>query len=279
VSNAVLSTATLNGLISGNLIGAPSSLPTNYNLITGYIVGPYVNLTNANVYNSNFTNANILGATVNNINLSNATLNGLINGQLTGIPFELPTNFTTISGYIIGPGVNLSNAALTGADLTNANIYGATITSASMSGTNLSGLISGALIGTPNILPSNYSTISGYIIGPFVDLTEANLINSDLTNSNIYGSTITDADLSDATLDGLISGSLDGTTTLLPTDYEIILEYIVGPFVNLTSSDLDNGDLKHQIDFRSVYATLLQQKMSFDYTKIGINNKPLEGLF
>jgi uncharacterized protein (DUF1501 family) len=52
---------------------------------------------------------------------------------------------------------------------------------------------------------------------------------------------------------------------------------IIGNNPNL--SDLDNGDLKHQIDFRSVYATLLQQKMSFDYTKIGIKNKPLEGLF
>lgn len=52
---------------------------------------------------------------------------------------------------------------------------------------------------------------------------------------------------------------------------------IIGNNPNL--SDLDNGDLKHQIDFRSVYATLLKQKMNFDYTKIGITNKPLEGLF
>ncbi|WP_298394973.1 DUF1501 domain-containing protein [Flavobacterium sp.] len=52
---------------------------------------------------------------------------------------------------------------------------------------------------------------------------------------------------------------------------------IIGNNPNL--SDLDNGDLKHQIDFRSVYATLLKQKMNFDYTKIGIANKPLEGLF
>ncbi|WP_298120047.1 DUF1501 domain-containing protein [Flavobacterium sp.] len=52
---------------------------------------------------------------------------------------------------------------------------------------------------------------------------------------------------------------------------------IVGQNPNL--SDLDNGDLKHQIDFRSVYASLLKEKMSFDYSKIGISNKPLEGIF
>ena len=52
---------------------------------------------------------------------------------------------------------------------------------------------------------------------------------------------------------------------------------ILGNNPNL--ADLDNGDLKHQIDFRSVYASLLQQKMGFDYSKIGIKNNPVAGLF
>jgi uncharacterized protein (DUF1501 family) len=52
---------------------------------------------------------------------------------------------------------------------------------------------------------------------------------------------------------------------------------IIGRNPNL--SDLDNGDLKHEIDFRSVYASLLQNKLNFDSTKIGIRNKALEGLF
>lgn len=52
---------------------------------------------------------------------------------------------------------------------------------------------------------------------------------------------------------------------------------IIGNNPNL--ADLDNGDLKHEIDFRSVYASLLQEKLSFDYSKIGIKNKALSGLF
>jgi uncharacterized protein (DUF1501 family) len=52
---------------------------------------------------------------------------------------------------------------------------------------------------------------------------------------------------------------------------------VLGKNPNL--SDLDNGDLKYEIDFRSVYATLLKQKMNFDYTKIGINNTIISGLF
>ena len=52
---------------------------------------------------------------------------------------------------------------------------------------------------------------------------------------------------------------------------------IIGNNPNL--SDLENGDLKHEIDFRSVYASILQNKLNFDSTKIGIRNKALEGLF
>jgi uncharacterized protein (DUF1501 family) len=52
---------------------------------------------------------------------------------------------------------------------------------------------------------------------------------------------------------------------------------ILGKNPNL--ADLDNGDLKYEIDFRSVYASLLKEKMNFDYSKIGIANKPVSGLF
>jgi len=52
---------------------------------------------------------------------------------------------------------------------------------------------------------------------------------------------------------------------------------IIGNNPNLFN--LDNGDLKHEIDFRSVYASLLENKLNFDAAKIGIKNKALKGLF
>lgn len=52
---------------------------------------------------------------------------------------------------------------------------------------------------------------------------------------------------------------------------------VIGNNPNLV--DLDEGDLKYEIDFRSVYASLLNTKMNFDATKIGIINKPLNGIF
>lgn len=48
---------------------------------------------------------------------------------------------------------------------------------------------------------------------------------------------------------------------------------------NPNLSDLDGGDLKYQIDFRSVYASLLNHKLEFDYQSIGITSKPINGLF
>jgi uncharacterized protein (DUF1501 family) len=52
---------------------------------------------------------------------------------------------------------------------------------------------------------------------------------------------------------------------------------VLGKNPNL--SDLDNGDLKHEIDFRSVYASILESKLNFNPTQIGIKNKILEGIF
>lgn len=52
---------------------------------------------------------------------------------------------------------------------------------------------------------------------------------------------------------------------------------VIGSNPNLT--DLDNGDLKHEIHFRSVYATLLEQKLGFDARQIGITQQSIKGVF
>jgi uncharacterized protein (DUF1501 family) len=52
---------------------------------------------------------------------------------------------------------------------------------------------------------------------------------------------------------------------------------VIGSNPNL--ADLYQGDLKHQIDFRSVYANLLQNKLDLNPTSIGIKNPVLNGLF
>ena len=48
---------------------------------------------------------------------------------------------------------------------------------------------------------------------------------------------------------------------------------------NPNLSDLVNGDLKHQFDFRSLYATILSQKLGVDPSKAGISQEILRGVF
>lgn len=52
----------------------------------------------------------------------------------------------------------------------------------------------------------------------------------------------------------------------------------IGNNPNLTDFD-SNGDLMHETDFRSVYASLLQDKFSFNPKLIGISNTPVTGIF
>ena len=52
---------------------------------------------------------------------------------------------------------------------------------------------------------------------------------------------------------------------------------VIGQNPNL--SDLQQGDLKHEIDFRSVYATLLRKKLNFEASAIGITNPIIQNLF
>lgn len=53
---------------------------------------------------------------------------------------------------------------------------------------------------------------------------------------------------------------------------------VIGQNPDLATLD-ENQNLIHQIDFRSVYAALLKQKLNFDPAKIGIKNPALTGLF
>ena len=52
---------------------------------------------------------------------------------------------------------------------------------------------------------------------------------------------------------------------------------VIGSNPNLET--LNKGDLIHEIDFRSVYTTLLKQKFNFDAQSININQSAISGLF
>ena len=147
---------------------------------------------------------------------------------------------------------NLTNVVLTSANLTNVNLSGSTLTNANLSGTTLIGLITGSIIGTPLNIPTNYRLLSGFIVGPSVNLTNKDLSNINLSNINLNnsklisanltnvvltGSTLTSVDLSNTILIDLITGNIVGIPINIPNNYKLLNGYIIGPSVKLINSN------------------------------------------
>jgi len=235
LTNTILTAATLTGVSSGGIDGTPSDLPTNWQLTEGYLIGPEANLTNANLIYANLTDANLT-----NTILTGAILTGVRSGGITGNPSALPTNWQLTQGYLIGPGANLTGAALTGADLTNtiltnADLTGATLTNTILTAATLTGVRSGGITGNPSNLPPNWQLTQGYLIGP-----GANLTGAALTGANLTGAALTDANLTDATL---LAATL--TNTIL-TGANLTGAALTGAALtgaDLTNTILTNADL------------------------------------
>jgi len=234
-----LSGCTLTGVISGGITGMPSALPASWYLISGYLVGPGANLTNAVLQNAN----------ISNINLTGAILTGVTSGGLYGFNYTLPTNYQFYNGYIIGPGVNLTDVNLSGCVL-----------STNISTTTLTRVVSGNITGTPLGLPTGWQLAGGYLIGPSANLTGANLSNITLqSTTNFTGCVIS----------GITSGKIIGNPLGLSTlNAAIINGYLVGPGVNLTNAIINSVNLSN-IDLTDAILTGIST-YSLSGTPIGL---------
>ena len=220
-------------------------------------------------------------------NLNNAVLTDVRSGGINGSPIALPSNWQLASGYLIGPGADLSSAILSYENLTDANLTGATLNGARLVGANLTGanlagadlgietwtnwktvltganltdVISGGITGSPSALPDNWQLASGYLIGPraYLDganLTGANLSDVNLANANLHKAALDDADLgganlTDANLSGVSSGGITGNPGSLPATWQLISGYLIGPGANLGGADLSGANLyKADLDY------------------------------
>ena len=221
LDNVDLSQANMNGTFlvrasSQAVTGTPAVFPTGFGVAQGYLVGPSVDLTNANLAGANLTNADLLdsvltGASLNGTSLSGADLAGATSGGIVGRPTSLPNPWLLAKGYLIGPSAslvhaNLTGANLTGADLTQANLTDAILTNANLTSATfefaaLTGVISGGVNGTQIGLYDSWSVVSGYLIGP-----GANLEGAQLSGSDMFGNDLDNADLSNANLSGVNLG-------------------------------------------------------------------------
>jgi uncharacterized protein YjbI with pentapeptide repeats/alpha-tubulin suppressor-like RCC1 family protein len=261
ITSVNFTNAIIRGITTGGLIGtSTATLPSSdyYFKASGstaglagndaYIIGPYVRIT---------------GMDLSNVDISNipaASFTGLITGSLinTGTAV-LPSGYVFRAGYIVGNGVSLVSADLTGQTFANlsmrgVDLSGATLTSTTFTNTDLSGAalrnnnlsglnlstvtltnlassgLNGGSGGSAVVLPSGYAVISGFLIGPAVNMSSndmsgiaipasqscssvrfisANLTNADLSGVNLSNAIFTGANLTNT---NLANTNLSGVT-------------------------------------------------------------------
>ena len=260
VSGADFTGATLSGVRSGQIVGSPLSLPSGYQVVAGYLLGPRaylsganlagLNLSGANLVDANLSSANLTGASLTasdltrtNLSSSNLTgaslssanltsaimgagiiLAGVSSGGVVGQPSHAPTGAAVVCGYLIAPQVNLRGANLSGCDLSGTSLSYADASNADLSQANLT---QGS--GLPVLLHTK--------------LVNANLAEANLTSVNVAGADLTNADLSGATLTGVWSAEIVGVAKALPPTFRLVGGYLFGPRANLTAARLTGADL------------------------------------
>jgi len=136
---------------------------------------------------------------------------------------------------------DLSNADFTNADLSRANLAETNLEGADFSGALLAGVRSGAISGTPRVLPQGWRLVNGYLVGPGanlrhavltyarldgmnldeVDFTAANLLYASFRGSSLVRTTIVGAKMFSSDMDGSVSRDLQGIPETLPRGWKL----------------------------------------------------------
>lgn len=299
ISDANLIDANFYNVKSRNIIGIPK-LSTNYNIIDGYLIGPYVNISGLDLSGMNLSNISLYGADVNGTDLRNTDLFGLSSGGLRGTPI-LNSQYKLFNQYIVGPNVDLS-----GGNLSNVDISGMNIDGTNLSNVDFTNIRSGFVRGTP-LLSSDYRLLRGYIVGRKVNLVGANLEYQNFSDMDLYQTDFTDAKLNHSKFhrtfifdtnftniefENISSSDLVGLPSHLPSELKIIDGYVngkasrmfVGPSIRLENiefrdQNLDDIDLSESDLINVYFNNTTINSTNFNRAKLfGIRSQNVSGL-
>jgi len=214
LSHANMGGSLMYGITARSVKGAIHSLPSNWTELGGFLFGPGAQLRSANLEGLDLARVDLQGADLSKASLSGDSLQSIILNDAYLVDTNLGgANLTDAAladcradgANLVG--TNLTGASLVGshldmATLTNAVLSGASVNGAQLSSAGLSGVTSGALIGTPALLPASWSVVKGYLVGPSVDLKGADLADASLSNANLSADNLEYANLSGADLEG-----------------------------------------------------------------------------
>jgi len=241
----------LKNVKSSNIIGNPI-LPHNYKLINKCIIGPNVDISNNDLKGADLTNIDLSGANLTNTDLRDTNLTNIISKNIVGNPI-LPKGYRLINQNIIGPNMELNNIDLSNIDMNGINFKNTKLVNVNLNktlfnDTEIKGIYTLNITGEP-VLPKGYHMLNKHIVGPYINLTNADLRSIDFKDIDLRNCILTNADFTDAKLKGVISGdiTIDNNMNLepkLPKGFKLVNGYIVGSGVNLEKASLKNINLK-----------------------------------
>lgn len=238
LTGTILTTDNLQNCTSGNVTFNTTEpiLKDGYKLVSGYIIGPFVNIVNADLSGEDLSSVNFESVKTNNNSANNLTI--------------FPTDYTIYgienngitNGVVVGPKVILIQADISGIDLSSANFLE---------------VRSGLTIGDDNtILPTGFKLEQGYILGPYVDLQQVTLSNLDITNTDLRGCVFQNTKCT--------GGVQSNTKTKLPEGYVLKEGYLLGPSINFSDTDFQSK----VIDFSSVNLSGSRSKNITNYENV-----------
>ena len=202
---ADLTGANLTNVSSGGITGTPNALPINWQLTSGYLIGPEANLTAANLNSVNLTNANLTAANLNSAGLTGANLHQAL------LPSAMPI-LPVVNGAVVTVASPLAVSGSVQVD-TGGNLS-VTSDSLTAAGVNMQGgSVHGSLFGL-NL--DEIGNISGYgrLFGD-VDLGTSGAIAGTGSGLELFGHVSGSGTISGATLFGNLNiGSSPGVVTL-----------------------------------------------------------------
>lgn len=269
LSGTDLRYARLQNVSSGDLRGIPI-LDPKYKLLNGYIVGPNVDLSGANL-----SDVDLSGMDLTNTNLQNVIFTNLRSGFIKGEPV-LSQEYRLMNGYIVGKELYLNGANLEWQDFSDMDLYKTDFTNVKLNHTTFnrsfiletnftdiefSDIRSRGLLGVPSHLPDGLIILDCHIegspsrifVGPSIKLENIEFRNQNIDEIDLSGSQLINLYFNNTSIDStnfnqtnllsIRSKNITGTPLHLSHQFIIRNGYLIGPNVNLMSSDFTNLDL------------------------------------
>jgi len=159
---------------------------------------------------------------------------------LRSLNIPLPSGWVNRNGYLLGPGVKLTNKNFNGwnfsglnlsnVDISNSQFYGADFSNSNLVNVDFSGKdLRNTNFGSANLTGANFSG---------ADLSGANFNNSTLTGVNFSGTNLRSVSFNNVT-----SGQIIGEAAALPSGWKLVKGFLVGSTAQLYGADLSGSDL------------------------------------